>query len=46
MFLTFQIPVTKIIGKTAIWTIVSLWVSPSDHKNWKFMSLMEQPHVQ
>ena len=41
-FFDIQIPVTKIIGKTAIWTILSF--SP-DYTNWEFMFLMQQPHV-
>ena len=44
MILTYS--AAKVIGKTAIWMIVSLWVSPLDHRNWEFMSLMEQPHAQ
>ena len=45
-FFVIQIPVTKIIGKSAIWTIFCFWVSPPNYINWAFMFLMQQSHVQ
>ena len=45
-FFVIQIPVTKIIGKTAIWTIFCFGVSPPNYTNWAFMFLMQQSHVQ
>ena len=36
----------KIIGKAAIWSIFSLWVSPPNYTSWEFMFLMQQFHVQ
>ena len=46
MFFVIQIAVTKIIGKTAIWTIFCFGVSPANYTNWAFMFLMQQSHVQ
>ena len=45
-FFVIQIPVTKIIGKTAIWTNFCFLVSPSNYTNCTFMFLMQQSHVQ
>ena len=45
-FSDIQIQVITIIGKTAIWTILSFWVSAPDYINWKLMFVMQQPHVQ
>ena len=42
MFFDIEILVTKIIGKTSIWTIRSVWVFPSDNTNWEFEFLMQQ----
>ena len=36
----------RLNGKTAIWTIVSFWVSPPDYTNWEFMFVMQKPRVQ
>ena len=33
-FFVIQIPVTKIIGKTGIWTIFCFWVSPPNYTNY------------
>ena len=46
MFLSYSIPVTKIIGKTSIWTIFCFWESPPNYTNWEFMFLMQKYHVQ
>ena len=45
-FFVIQIPVTKVIGKTAIWTNFCFWVSPPNYTNWAFMFLMQQSDVQ
>ena len=46
-FFLIQIPVKKIIRKTAIWAIFFFfWVSPSNYTNWEFIFLMQQSHVQ
>ena len=45
-FFVIQIPVTKIIRKTAIWTMFCFWVSPHSYINWVYMFLMQQSHVQ
>ena len=41
-----QTPVTKTIGKTAIWTIFCFCVSLSNYTNWVFIFLIQQSHVQ
>ena len=45
-FFVIQIPETKVIGKTAAWTIFSFWVSPLNYPNWEVMFLMQQSHEQ
>ena len=45
-FFVIQIPLTKTIAKTAIWTNFCFWVSPPNYTNWAFMFLMQQSHVQ
>ena len=45
-FFVIQIPVTKIIAKTAIWTNFCFWVSPRSYINCSFMFLMQQSHVE
>ena len=45
-FFVIQIPVTKIIKKTAIWTNFCVWVSPPNYTNWAFMFLIQQSHIQ
>ena len=34
------------MGKTAIWTIFSFWVTPPGYTNRELMFVMQQPHVQ
>ena len=46
MFFLIQIPVTKIIGKTAILTVFCFCVSAPSYTNLEFMFLMQQSHVQ
>ena len=46
MFFLIQSPVTKIIGKTAIWTIFCFWVSPPNYTNLEVMFMMQQSHIQ
>ena len=41
-----QIPVAKISGKTATWTIFSFTISPPNYINCECMLLMQQSHVQ
>ena len=41
-----QIPVTKIVGKTALWTNFLFLVSPPNYTNWTYMFLTQQSHVQ
>ena len=45
-FFVIQVQVTKVIGKSAIWTNFSFWVSPPNYTNWEFMFLMQQSRVQ
>ena len=45
-FFVIQISVTKIIGKTVIWTNFRFWVSPPNYTNLGFMFLTQQSHVQ
>ena len=44
-FFDNQIPMAKISGKSAIWTIFSFSVSSPNYTNWEFMFLMQQSHV-
>ena len=44
-FFVIRIPVTKIIGKTSIWTIFCFWVSPLNYTNWEFMLPVQQSQV-
>ena len=45
-FFVIQIPMAKIIGKTAIWAIFRFWVSLPNYTNWSFKFVMQQSHVQ
>ena len=45
-FFVIQISVTKIIGKTVIWTNFRFWVSLPNYTNLGFMFLTQQSHVQ
>ena len=45
-YFLIQIPVKKMIRKTAIWTMFCFWVSPPNYTNREFIFLIQQSHVQ